>query len=512
MQLILPREPLFILAQLSKAGFEAYIVGGAVRDLLRNTDNKKKFDYDITTNARPEKIQQIFPESFYENDFGTVAISSNHLREQMGLTPIVTESKPEKEKIINFNQATKLHQSLSLPQKKSLELELPNFEITTFRSDEVYTNHRRPEKLSWGNSIEQDLSRRDFTINALAIKINQPELFLNSTSDELILLQADQYQIIDLFDGLLDLQNHLIRTVGKSEQRFNEDALRMLRAIRFSVQLNMQIEDQTFEAILNQASLIKHISWERISQELLKILASDYPAEGIELLDRTGLLSFIMPELIQGKGVEQAGHHDTDVWTHSLDALRTCPSTDPIVRLSTLLHDIGKPQTYQVINGNITFYNHEIVGSRIAKKIGQRLKLSKAQIDKIFILVRYHMFYYQPQNSDASIRRFMRKVGLENLDDILALREGDRLGSGAKRTSWRLEEMKQRMIDQLHQPMDVTDLAINGHDLMEKLNLSAGPILGELLHFLLDQVLENPALNQPEQLLKLCQNYLKDHA
>lgn len=512
MNLTISKEPLFILQQLQKHGYQAFIVGGAVRDLLLPEQKNKKFDFDITTDAKPEEIQNIFPESFYENDFGTVAISHTHLREQMGLEPIERQDKEKQTKIIDPNSATKIHQSLSVKKTENGDQsdQLPNFEITTYRSDEIYSNHRKPDQLNWGETITQDLSRRDFTINAMAISVENMQLLdelINSNHDK-VELTEDQYLLIDLFQGQQDLSSHLIRTVGQPDTRFQEDALRMLRAIRFSVQLNMQIEDDTFQAIIANAKLIQHISWERITQELLKIFASDYPAEGIELLDEAGLLGFILPELLEGKGVEQGGHHDTDVWTHSIDALRTCPSHDPIVRLATLLHDIGKPNTYKIIDGNITFYNHEIIGSRIAKSIARRLRLSKDQLDKIFILVRYHMFYYQPQNTDASIRRFMRKVGLENIDDILALREGDRLGSGARRTSWRLEEMKQRMIDQLHQPMDVTDLSINGHDLMEQLNLEPGPILGETLNYLLEEVLENPELNEKEKLLEMAGKFI----
>jgi putative nucleotidyltransferase with HDIG domain len=234
----------------------------------------------------------------------------------------------------------------------------------------------------------------------------------------------------------------------------------------------------------------------------MKMLKSDFPAEAIELLDTTGLLTHIIPELLTAKGVEQAGHHTTDVWTHSLDALRTCPSTDPIVRLATLLHDIAKPQTYQRTDASITFYNHEVIGARVAKKIAERLRLPKRDVERIFTLVRHHMFHYQPKNTDAAIRRFMRKVGLENIDDILDLREGDRLGSGARQTSWRLEEMKQRMIEQLNQPLSVHDLAIDGHDLMAELKLQPGPKLGQILHELFEKVLEQPELNTKEQLIK----------
>jgi len=206
--------------------------------------------------------------------------------------------------------------------------------------------------------------------------------------------------------------------------------------------------------------------------------------------------------------MQQRGHHVSDVWTHSLDALRHCPSSDPIVRLATLLHDIGKPLTYKEENESITFYNHDIVGSRIASKIARRLRLTNKDVQRIFTLVRYHMFHYQPNHSDASIRRFIRRVGFENIDDILDLREGDRLGSGAKKTSWRLEEMKERIIEQLNQPMGLDDLNINGHDLMQELQLKPGPILGQILDKLLEKVLENPDLNEKEKLIAEAKNIL----
>jgi len=216
-----------------------------------------------------------------------------------------------------------------------------------------------------------------------------------------------------------------------------------------------------------------------------------------------------MPELLEGKGVEQGGHHTTDVWTHSLDALRETPAIDPIVRLATLLHDVAKPRTYALRDGDITFYNHEIIGSRMASKIAKRLRLSNKDTQRVFTLVRHHMFHYQPHNTDSAIRRFMRKVGLANVDDILDLREGDRLGSGAKRTSWRLEEMKQRMIEQLNQPMEIKDLKINGNDLMEEFDLKPGRILGEVLNHLFEYVMDDPKLNNKEDLLKLSKKYLE---
>ncbi|MBD3279476.1 MAG: HD domain-containing protein, partial [Candidatus Pacebacteria bacterium] len=379
------------------------------------------------------------------------------------------------------------------------------FEITTYRSESVYQDFRRPDKVEWGQNITDDLNRRDFTINAMAIKV--PKKFFTSHWAKKSLLQpsyqlsAASYQLVDPHQGVKDLTNQLIKTVGQAEARFQEDALRMLRAIRFSVQLKMKLSKNIQQAIKNHHQLINHISQERISDELLKMLASNHPAQAIKLLDKTGLLQHIMPELQAAKGVEQGGHHTTDVWTHALDSLKHCPSPDPIVRLAALLHDIGKPQTYKVIDGRITFYNHEIVSSRIASKIAKRLKLTKKQTQRLFTLVRQHMFFYQPYHTDAAVRRLMRRAGLANIDDLLDLREGDRLGSGARKTSWRLEELKQRMIDQLHQPMAVTDLAIDGHDLIKELGLKPGPKIGQILNQLLEQVLEEPQLNNKKKLL-----------
>jgi putative nucleotidyltransferase with HDIG domain len=227
------------------------------------------------------------------------------------------------------------------------------------------------------------------------------------------------------------------------------------------------------------------------------------------LLYETGLLHFFIPELLTMRDVAQSGHHLTDVWVHSLDALAACPSSDPIVRLATLLHDIGKPATQRMVAGKYTFYNHQIVGAHLAKKIAIRLRLSKNDVQRIFTLVRYHMFNYETNHTDASIRRFMRQVGLENLNDILSLREGDRLGSNARKTSWRLEEMKQRMIEQLNQPLQIRDLALGGEELMSEFNLKPSPLLGRLLNALLEEVLEDNTLNTKEKLLALSSELLK---
>ncbi|MFH2118534.1 MAG: HD domain-containing protein [Candidatus Paceibacterota bacterium] len=528
MKLTLPFEVLFILHKLQQEGFTAFLVGGSIRDLIIQTATGAKpdqtliTDFDFTTNAKPEEIQAVFPDSFYENEFGTVGVAHENLWEMLEKQNFQLPSqnlatlyqafltKKQRPTLVDLSQASKVHESLLIPsQGNQKELVQPKpFEITTYRADGSYDDHRRPSSVVWGKKIEDDLERRDFTINAMALNIKQTVLdnfFAQQVFPPTVELDQSQYKLVDPYGGLKDLARKEISAVGEASLRFKEDALRMLRAIRFSTQLAMTIAPTTLEAINKHALSIEHISWERIQDEFFKILSSPLPKQGIELMDEVGLLEFIMPELLEGKGIEQGGHHNTDVWTHSLDAVDHCPSTDPIVRLATLLHDVGKPRTQKLIDGKFTFYNHEIISSRMASKIAHRFHLSKKDTDRLFILVRYHMFHYQPQNTDASIRRFMRKVGLENIDDILDLREADRLGSGARKTSWRLEEMKQRIVEQLNQPMDVRDLAIDGHDLIEKLGLKPGKKIGEILNQLFEEVLENPELNTPEILLKKAQ-------
>ncbi|NCN82866.1 MAG: HDIG domain-containing protein [Candidatus Pacebacteria bacterium] len=510
-EILLPIEPLCILHTLMGAGFEVALVGGAVRDVLRG--ETQITDFDCTTNATPEQITALFPESFYENNFGTVSITPEELAKQLGLNEqIVQTPTATTDRVIDVARATKLHPSLldAIAKEEIKEHHLPPYEITTYRADGLYSDNRRPESVTWGNSLEEDLARRDFTINALALTFQADFLarVCTDTSTRVIRLKSQDYKLIDPWQGLADLEEQRIRTVGDPNKRFAEDALRLLRAVRFSVQLNFAIEDETLQAITRASELLQNISQERIREELFKIFLSPYAKEGIELLAATGLLSHILPEILAMNGVLQGGHHTTDVWTHSLDALAECPSRDPVVKLAVLLHDIGKPQTFDISTGSPTFYNHEVVGARTAKAIAQRLKLSKKDIDRMFILVRYHMFHYQPEMSDAAVRRFMRKVGLANIDDILDVREGDRLGSGARKTSWRLEEFKQRMIAELHQPFAITDLAIDGSDLMRELDLQPGPKIGHLLQTLFEVVLENPEKNEKTVLLGLARELL----
>ncbi len=442
---------LAVVQRLEKHGFEAWIVGGAVRDTLLGLPT---LDWDFATNATPEEILPLFSESFYDNNFGTVMVAVKHLQDQFKL------------------------------QDDSLSDDVV-FDITTYRSEQGYSDRRRPDKVIWGKTIQEDLQRRDFTINAMAAK---------PTS-------LTSWKILDPFSGQQDLKAKLIRAVGDPEQRFNEDALRMLRAIRFAAQLGFQIEPATFTAIQKLADNLRFISWERIGDEFMKILKTDHPADGVLLLVNSGLAKIVLPELLKAKNVPQSGHHIYDVFTHMIESLRHCPSKDPVVRLATLLHDIAKPITFNRKGKKITFYNHEVVGARVAKKIARRLRLSKKDQDLIFTLVRWHMFAYDPQMTDAAIRRFIRRVGKENIHKMMMLRVGDRLGGGSKATSWRLNEFQKRIGQQLYEPLSLKDLKINGHDLMEYLNLKPGPILGKLLNQLFEEVLDDPAKNNRDYLL-----------
>lgn len=441
MEFNLPIEVKKIIAKFKKANFEIYVVGGAVRDLLMG---KIVSDWDFTTNAKPSEILKLYPDGFYDNAYGTV-----------GLT-IEGYDKP--------------------------------FEITTFRTEHGYSDNRRPDVVSWGKSLEEDLQRRDFTINALALQV------------------VLDTELIDLYQGQKDLDDKTVRAVGDPSERFNEDALRMIRAVRIAGELNFKIEEKTFEAIKANSTLINKIAKERIKDELFKILKSDNPYTGILHLKETGLMQEILPEMIKCFGVEQKSpsrHHIYDVGTHLLMSLKECKSKDPVTRFATLIHDIGKPQTVRKLpTGVITFYNHEMVSTRIAQNIAERLKFSTKEKDKLIKLVRFHQFTVDEKQTDSSIRRFITNVGVEYVQDILDLRVADRLGGGARETSWRLEEFKKRLVEVQKQPFAIKDLKINGKDVMEKLNIPAGPKVGEVLEKLFNQVVEKKIPNERESLLK----------
>lgn len=440
-----------IIETMNNAGFECYAVGGAVRDLLAG---KQPLNWDFTANAKPEEILKVFPDGFYDNVFGTVGIQVKHLAQQF---KIHVDDEFAKEVV----------------------------EITTYRTEHGYRDRRRPDKVEWGKSLEKDLKRRDFTINAIA---------------------TDGKRIVDPFDGQKDLQVKLIRSVGNPDERFKEDALRLMRAVRLATELEFLVEEKTRKAIESDAQLLAEIANERIRDELLRILAARCAADGVLLLQYTGLLTFILPELKKCFGIPQQSpdrHHIYDVGTHSVESLRYCPSTDPIVRFATLIHDIGKAAVFREDkNGLITFYNHEVMGAGMAKSIVKRLRFSKKQARKIITLVRWHQFTMEETLTDKALRRFIRRVGKDNLEDMLDLRIGDRLGGGARETSWRFKLFKKRLEEVQQEPFTVHDLAVNGHDVMKILNIKPSRKVGEVLNKLFEKVENKKLPNERKVLLK----------
>ncbi len=430
------------MQKFTDAGYSVYIVGGPVRDLLLTRVVK---DWDFTTDASPEEIIKLFPNGHYNNKFGTVGV-------------------PDGDHI---------------------------FEITTMRKEGVYDDNRHPTEVQWTKDITEDLARRDFTMNALAMDQDQ--------------------KLVDPFQGQEDLRNKIIRTVNNPDQRFEEDGLRLMRAVRFAAQLGFEIEENTWSSIMKNASLLNNISGERIREELLKIVIAEYADQGIFKLQESGILAIILPELDKNFGVKQEGdNHDNkyEIGSHSIKTMKFTPSNDSIVKFAALLHDIGKADTYKKDTaGNVTFYQHDIVGAKIAKEICQRLRFSKKDADRITNLVRYHLFTVDENQTDSALRRFIRNVGVENLEDMFALREGDRLGGVSSKTSWRLEEYKKRIEQLLQKPFSITDLKVNGQDVMKELKIEPSRKVGEVLQQLFNEVEEDHTKNERSYLLKRIQEF-----
>jgi len=445
----IPKEVLGVVEKLRENGFEAYIVGGCVRDFLREVEPE---DWDVTTNAKPEEIMKIFLKSFYENRFLTVTV--------------LTESENPK---------------------------LKEIEITTFRKEAKYTDKRHPDFVGFAKTLEEDLARRDFTINAMAMDAGRRK-------------KEEGIRVIDLFNGQEDLKNKIIRAVGEPRERFSEDALRMMRAVRFSVTLGegWKIEEKTEEAIKENAFWILAISKERIRDEFLKIIMSERAAEGIEKMRELSLLKYIIPELEEGYKVTQNKHHIYDCYEHYLRSLDYAAKKgfNMYVRLAALFHDIGKPRTKKGEGPNATFYGHEIVGAKMTAQILNRLKFSKKDVEKIVKLVRYHLFYYNPgEVGESSVRRLLRKVGSENIEELLQVRMADRIGSGVpKAEPYKLRHLRY-MIEKVSQdPISVKMLKVNGNDVMEILKIEPGPKVGQVLEILLEKVIEDPKKNEENSL------------
>lgn len=445
--MVIPKEVQSVLEKLQKAGFEAYIVGGCVRDILSGVEPK---DWDIATNAKPEEIQKVFEQSFYENKFFTVTV-----------------------------------------QTGSKNKTLKEIEVTTYRSEAKYSDKRHPDEMQYAKTLEDDLSRRDFTINAMALGWLKPG-----------------FEVADPFGGQKDLELKIIRTVGKPEERFSEDALRMIRAVRFASTLGegWRIDSSTSTAIQKNAAWLQAISYERIRDELLKIIISARAAEGIELLRETRLLTYILPELLEGYGVAQNKHHIYSCYDHAVKSLAFAAKKDfsMYVRVAALLHDVAKPKVKQGQGPDATFYNHEIVGAKMAMRILERLKFPTKDIEKIAKLVRYHLFYYNiDEVTESSVRRLVRQVGPENMEGLLQVRMADRIGSGVpKAEPYKLRHLKYVIEKVAQNPIAVSQLNVTGHDVMAQLKIVPSSKVGQILDILLGKVLEDPKMNKKQALLQ----------
>lgn len=450
-ELSVPQEARGVCETLKNAGFEAYLVGGCVRDLLLDHEPK---DWDVTTNATPEQIQSLFSETFYENDYGTVGV--------------VTGSENSKLKVI---------------------------EITPYRIESKYSNARHPDGVRFSDNLSDDLKRRDFTINAIAYDPIKEEL-------------------VDEHGGKEDLLRRVIETVGDAHERFEEDALRMLRAIRLSAELDFTISSETAAGIAKNAPQLEKISKERIRDEFTRIIESPRPMQALYMAQKMDILRSIAPALEEGIGCDQNQAHSYDVFEHNLRALQHAADNNWTldVRFSALFHDIGKPAVREWSNEkkDWTFHGHDVVGAKITKKILQELCFSRETINNVSNLVRWHMFFSDPDTVTlAAVRRTIQRVGKDHIKELLQLRMCDRIGTGRpKEQPFRLRKYMSMVDEALRDPISVSMLAIDGAKILT-LGEKPGPRVGWILHALLEEVLEDPKKNTAEYMEKKAQEFSK---
>ena len=446
----LPEAVAGVLARLADAGHQAAVVGGSLRDLLRGT---APGDWDVATSAPPEEVARLFPGATWENPFGTVTVRA-------------------------------------APGRVSVE-------VTTFRVEAGYRDQRRPDEVRWGGSLEEDLSRRDFTINAIGWVPQD--------------LAARRGLLMDPYGGAADLQNGVLRAVGDPDQRFSEDALRLLRAVRFASRFGLQLDPATEDALRRHATAAATLSGERVRDELLRILgaakAASPPSSAFAMMERLGLLAVVLPELQALRGVPQAKARPGDAFDHSLRTADALPASDPYLRLFGLLHDVGKAST----QGDGHFIGHETVGAQMLEAILRRLHVPRVEVARGRLLVRHHMFAYGSEWTDAAVRRFVRRVGAPALMDLFALRRADDVASGVEEPMrGGLDELRARVgVELATSPLHAGQLAVRGDDLIRELGVRPGPIVGRLLAELLEAVLDDPAKNERDALLGLARASLE---
>ena len=441
----IPPEVARVAKALEDKGFEAHLIGGCVRDMLLG---RKPKDWDITTNAIPEQISALFPNTFYENEYGTVGVVNDGVEDET----------------------------------------LKVVEVTPYRLEGGYTDKRRPDSVTWSSKLEDDLKRRDFTINAIALALSG--------------------DIVDIYEGRTDLKKKTVRTVGDPKARFSEDALRMLRAIRIAVELDFTIDSATQEAIAENAKHLKEIASERIREEFIRIILSPKPHIGLILSHKLGLLKHIAPELEEGIGVAQNKAHSFDVFEHILRTVEHSAKKDFSLetRLSALFHDIGKPATrrWSEEKKDWTFYGHDVVGAKMTAKIMARLAFPKKTIETVTTLVRWHMFFSDTEQiTHSAVRRIVNRVGKEHIWHLMDVRTCDRIGTGRpKESPYRLRKYHSMVDEVMRDPLSVGMLKINGGRIIEITKLIPGPKIGQILHALLEEVLDDPTKNTTDCLEK----------
>jgi tRNA nucleotidyltransferase (CCA-adding enzyme) len=436
----IPADVLQICRRLREAGKRAWIVGGCTRDLILG---REVHDWDVATDARPGEVMDVFRRVIPTGvEHGTVTVMIG---------------------------------------KKG-------YELTTLRGEGAYSDGRHPDSVLFVNDLTQDLARRDFTVNAIALDPLRGEWE-------------------DPFGGREDLAARLIRAVGEPVQRFSEDGLRLLRAARFVATLQFELEPKTRDAMGLALPTLRKVSGERVRDEILKTLMAPSPSRGFQLMLSTGLLEVVLPELIATVGCEQNHYHRFDVWTHTMQVLDACVA-EPVLRLAALLHDVGKPASRQMSEktGEATFYHHEVKGAQLAEAVCMRLRLSTEQRERVVSLVRLHLVVYDDTWTDAAVRRWVRRVGEQNVGAVLEIARADAHGKGVDgaQSLQALDALRER-VQQLQAQglaISVRQLAIDGHDLMEQLGIAAGPRVGHILRLLLEQVLETPEINQRDELLR----------
>lgn len=431
----------------TQARFQCFLVGGAVRDMLLG---RRLSDFDIATDAQPQDVQRLFRRVIPTGiRHGTVTVLWRGTR----------------------------------------------FEVTTFRIDQDYRDGRRPDSIVFTPSIDEDLKRRDFTINSLALDLAGGRL-------------------LDPHGGRRDLKAGVIRAIGDPLERFREDGLRPVRACRFAAQFEFRIDEATFTAIGACLDTVRRVSAERIRDEVVRLLGAPTPSHGFALMIDSGLMEVILPELLEGRGITQGELHRYDVLQHSLRACDAAPQENLTVRLAALLHDIGKPRSRDLQpDGRPSFHGHEKLSARMGRQALGRLRFPRLLIDSVAHLIEQHMFLYEDSWSDAAVRRLVARVGEANLPDMLALRRADQLAmAGDYFVSGNLVALQKRLERVLaaDKALGLKDLAVNGDDLIRELALAPGPVVGTLLAALLESVLDDPALNTREALLRVARRFYEE--